>query len=150
MHGSDRTQGVPPGRHLLAVAVLPVAVALAQSQAPARITFEVAPIRPHQGDVLILVGSLSGPRIRLVAMSLTDLISAAYHRENYQISGPQHWMAGDRYDILANVPHDVVSSEDNVRLMLQALLADRFQLEVHKETKEPPCTCWLSARTDRS
>ncbi len=129
---------VPPGKRLLAVAVVPVAAALAQSQAPTRIAFEVASIRPHQGDVLMLGGSLSGPRIRLVAMSLTDLVAVAYHRENYQISGPQHWMAADRYDILANVPREIVPSEDNVRLMFQALLADRFQLKVHMETKERP------------
>jgi uncharacterized protein (TIGR03435 family) len=81
-------------------------------------------------------GSYSGSRLTLVALSLTNLIADAYHRERYQISGAQAWMDSERYDILANAPGEVAPSPENGRLMLQALLADRFHLQIHMETKE--------------
>ncbi len=83
-------------------------------------------------------GQFSGPHIRLVAKTLTNLIGLAYHRESYQFSGAQGWMTSERYDLLANAPGDSAPSQENLRLMLQALLADRFRLKVHLETKERP------------
>jgi uncharacterized protein (TIGR03435 family) len=94
--------------------------------------------------------SVSGPRFRVVACSLTNLITDAYRREPYQISGAQGWMDSERYDILANAPGEGAPSRDNVRLMLQALLADRFRLKIHAEAKQSPCTHWLLPRMGQS
>jgi uncharacterized protein (TIGR03435 family) len=118
----------------------------AQSQPPTPLSFEVASIRPHKGDVTMVGGQFSGPRIRLVAMSLTNLIGYAYHRERYQISEAQGWMDSERYDILANAPGDGAPGDDHIRLMLQALLADRFRLKVHAETKEAPVYALVVAK----
>jgi uncharacterized protein (TIGR03435 family) len=138
---------------LLAVGVVPVAVAMmsaprlrAQSQPPASMAFEVASIKPHQGDVITVGGPLSGSRVRLVAMTLTNLIKDAYHREPYQISGAQGWMDSERYDILANEPAEIAPTEDNVRLMLQALLVNRFRWKIHWETKESPVYAMVVAK----
>jgi uncharacterized protein (TIGR03435 family) len=53
--------------------------------------------------VLMIGGALSGPHIRLVDVSLTDLVSAVYNRPGYQILGTKHWLDSERYDVLANV-----------------------------------------------
>jgi uncharacterized protein (TIGR03435 family) len=132
---------------LLAATLLAAPQVLAQRQPPAPVTFEVASIRPHQGDVVMMGGQFSGPRIRLVALILLDLVGNAYHRDGYQISGAQGWMASQRYDLQANAPGDTAPTQDNLRLMLQALLADRFQLKVHMETKERPVYALVVAKS---
>jgi uncharacterized protein (TIGR03435 family) len=57
----------------------------------------------------------------------------AYHVMDYQVSGPD-WMNFERYDIVAKAAGPV--SEDELRVMLRALLAERFKLTLHRETKE--------------
>jgi uncharacterized protein (TIGR03435 family) len=68
-------------------------------------------------------------------MSLSDLIRTAYRMKPYQVSGPD-WMASQRFDIMAKMPEG--ASKDKVPEMLQALLADRFKMTVHRESKEFP------------
>jgi len=68
-------------------------------------------------------------------MSLKGFIQFAYRvNANYQISGGPNWIGNDTYDILAGTAGP--ASEDEVRLMLQSLLAERFKLMLHRETKE--------------
>jgi uncharacterized protein (TIGR03435 family) len=56
----------------------------------------------------------------------------AYDLKDYQVSGPD-WIRNDNhYDIEATAPG---ASENDMRLMLQALLLDRFQMKAHRETK---------------
>jgi uncharacterized protein (TIGR03435 family) len=57
----------------------------------------------------------------------------AYHVLDYQVSGPE-WMGSTRYDISAKAGEAV--KEDQLRVMLRALLAERFKLTLHPETKE--------------
>jgi uncharacterized protein (TIGR03435 family) len=66
-------------------------------------------------------------------MSLAELIRVAYRVKPYQISGPD-WMASERFDVLAKLPEG--ASREQVPEMLQALLAERFKLTVHRESKE--------------
>jgi uncharacterized protein (TIGR03435 family) len=66
-------------------------------------------------------------------MSLADLVRVAYRVKPYQISGPD-WMASERFDVLAKLPEGAHSEQ--VPEMLQALLAERFKLTVHRESKE--------------
>src|SRR5580704_7999137 len=56
----------------------------------------------------------------------------AYDLKDYQVAGPDWIKAENRYDIQATAPG---ASENDMRLMLQALLLDRFQMKVHRETK---------------
>jgi len=60
----------------------------------------------------------------------------AYELEPYQIIGGPKWMDSDRYDIAAKAEGEGTPAKAQVRLMLQALLADRFRLRVHRETRE--------------
>ncbi len=68
-------------------------------------------------------------------VSLKDMIGRAFRVQQYQISGPSV-IESERFDITAAFKSGVTSEQ--VAQMLQALLADRFKLKVHRETKELP------------
>jgi len=116
--------------------VLAAGAAMAQTAA-----FEVASVKPaaplDRGQILsgeAHVGmKIDAARVDIGSMSLADLIRVAYRVKPYQISGPD-WMASERFDVLAKMPEGATS--DQVPEMLQALLAERFKLTVHRESKE--------------
>ncbi len=62
----------------------------------------------------------------------------AYELEGYQLVGGPKWMDDDRYDIEARAGGESAPTSAQVQLMLQSLLADRFQLKFHRETKQLP------------
>jgi len=68
-------------------------------------------------------------------VNLKEVIGRAYQVQRYQINGPD-WLETERFDVIAKFPPH--SAAEQVPLMLQALLADRFKLTVHRETKELP------------
>jgi uncharacterized protein (TIGR03435 family) len=119
-----------------------LAAVSAWAQAPAAApAFEVASIKvavpPNPADVMagkLHVGmKVDGARVDIGFMSLADLIRTAYKIKPYQLSGPD-WMGAQRFDILAKMPEG--SNKDQVPEMLQALLAERFKLTVHHDSKE--------------
>jgi uncharacterized protein (TIGR03435 family) len=138
---------------ILLATMLTASVAPMQAQSEAPPAFEVASVRQH----LIPVGmmrrpwspnidcgpiaqcGLSGNRFNEVA-SLTDLIMDAYKVKRFQISGLPSWgdSGRDVYDIAATMPEGGTSTLDQARRMLQRLLADRFQMKIHHESKELP------------
>jgi uncharacterized protein (TIGR03435 family) len=65
--------------------------------------------------------------------TLSQYVQWAYNVQAFQVSGPA-WIDSERYDISAR-SHGP-APKDQLRLMLQALLRDRFQLALHRETKE--------------
>jgi len=69
-------------------------------------------------------------------MGLTGFIEYAYDLKPYQIMGGPSWIDSERYDIVAKVDGESIPTKDRVRRMLQTLLADRFQLKFHHDTKE--------------
>ena len=72
------------------------------------------------------------------------LLNYAYGVEGFNISGEPGWMALDRFDIQAKAAPD--TSEPQMKLMMQALLADRFRLQVHRETKDSRVFVLTAAR----
>jgi uncharacterized protein (TIGR03435 family) len=78
---------------------------------------------------------VDGSQAEYTYMTLTDLIALAYKVKNYQISGPD-WLANTRFDIIAKLPEG--ASKDDAPQMLQALLAERFKMSLHRETKDHP------------
>jgi uncharacterized protein (TIGR03435 family) len=66
---------------------------------------------------------------------LDDYIAISYRVKNYQISAPE-WMASERFDINAKLPEGGVAKQ--VPEMLQVLLEERFQMKMHRESKEFP------------
>jgi uncharacterized protein (TIGR03435 family) len=110
-------------------------------------TFEVASVKPAAMDMAKLVAQaqsgemprvgprVDGARAEYIFMALKDLISLAYKVKPYQITGPD-WIASQRFDIIARLPEG--ASKDDVPMMLQALLEDRFKLALHRESQEHP------------
>jgi uncharacterized protein (TIGR03435 family) len=74
-------------------------------------------------------------RFECTGMPLRALLVRAYGVKTYQVSGPS-WMDSERFDVRAKVPPD--TTPDQVNLMLQKLIADRFRMTIHRETKELP------------
>lgn len=105
--------------------------------------FEVASIKPSEPVTpqMIQAGKLhvgmkiDGARVDIGNFTLGQLIAKAYDIKGYQLQGPS-WMVptAQRFDIVANLPAG--ATKEQVPQMLQALLAERFKLEIHKETKE--------------
>jgi uncharacterized protein (TIGR03435 family) len=81
-------------------------------------------------------GVLRGDRYVLRNATMVDLISAAYGVDNDKVVGGPTWLETDRFDIVAKAAPG--TPEDALKLMLQAMLADRFKLAVHNETKSMP------------
>jgi uncharacterized protein (TIGR03435 family) len=66
---------------------------------------------------------------------LIVLLTTAYGLKSYQIDGP-NWLNSDRFDIIAKIPAE--ATKEQYKLMLQNLLAERFKLTLHHQTKELP------------
>jgi uncharacterized protein (TIGR03435 family) len=112
--------------------LLPIVVA-----GQTRPEFEVASVRPsaEQTGQVDLGVHVSGSQVRITGMSLRDYIRVAYRVSTSQVIGPD-WIAQERFDLAAKIPDGV--SPRQVPEMLQALLADRFQLKFHREARELP------------
>ena len=106
--------------------------------ADGRAQFEVASIRLHTGPLIVSGLDISGSRVTISASTVSDLIIGAYGLKGYQLEGASDWMQSDRYDIAARAPGDRVPTVEDEKRMLQALLAERFQLKIHPETHEKP------------
>jgi uncharacterized protein (TIGR03435 family) len=72
-------------------------------------------------------------RVSFTNISLRQLLERAYGVGRHQIAGPS-WLDTDRFDIAAKIPDGV--SSDQVPVMLQNLLLERFKLKLRRETKE--------------
>jgi uncharacterized protein (TIGR03435 family) len=124
---------------ILIPAVLVLGAAFAQTP-PARLEFEVMSVKPAPsivaGDQSVHIGMhIDGAQVHLTSFSLKDYIRIAYRVKSYQVTSPD-WLESERFDIDAKLPAG--SNKDQVPDMLQALLADRFQLKFHNELKEFP------------
>ena len=118
---------------VLIVGVLAVPASPAQD---AR-SFEVASIKPVPADSYDLtpqVIKVNGQTADFPDMSVTDLVAYAFHVEKFQIIGP-NWM-GSRFNILAKLPDGATPGQ--VPDLMAQLLAERFQMKFHKESKEFP------------
>src|SRR5678816_2550447 len=144
---------------VLATAILVLAAAgaapLAQApqQAPAAAqNFEVASIKPSNPNPTGPLGAtpMVLPALgRLTAQNVTlrMLVMTAYNRQPFEIIGGTPWWNSNKYDITAKA-EDGSAKLDDMRLMLRGLLADRFKLKTHSETREVPTYALVLARGD--
>jgi uncharacterized protein (TIGR03435 family) len=93
--------------------------------------FDVASIRPSEGG-RETVDTVPGS-VTMRNMRLTGAIRWAYNVLDVQVSGPD-WLNSTRFDIVAKAGTPV--KEPELKQMMQKLLADRFKLELHRQTKE--------------
>ncbi len=75
-------------------------------------------------------------RVTYSFSTIRDLIVEAYSVKRSQVSGGPNWLDSERFDIVARVPDGAPKKQ--VKVMLQNLLAERFKLTLHRETKELP------------
>src|SRR5580700_6734077 len=113
--------------------------------AEAKLGFEVASVKPSAlpaGNGVIRLGRQDGPgsgdpgRVTYSFSTIRDLIVEAYSVKRSQVSGGPNWLDSERFDIVAKVPQG--ATKEQVKVMLQNLLAERFKLTLHRETKELP------------
>ena len=123
------------------------------SDGPAKLSplaFEVASVKPHafaRNEFAFGNASrespirISGNRVTMQGL-LKELVLTAYRLRTFQVEGAPEWInetgRHQIYDIEARVPGDRAPTAEEVRQMLQTLLAERFQLKFHRETRELP------------
>lgn len=118
-----------------------------KAQTDKRPEFEVATIKPaapHERGMFIRTNT--GGLVTITNMTLKELVVLAWRVQPYQISGGPSWLDSVHYDISAKAEENFKQTE--IGLMIQSLLADRFQLAVHHETKELPIYALVVARKD--
>lgn len=116
----------------------------ANANAGEKLEFEVASIKPAAlpGGGAIRLGLRGGPgsgdpaRVTFNLSTIRDLMAEAYGVKRNQISGGPKWLDSDRFDIVAKVPAG--TTKEQVKSMLQNLLAERFKLTLHRETRDMP------------
>jgi uncharacterized protein (TIGR03435 family) len=105
--------------------------------------FEVASVKPStpSSDGRIRIMNRGGPgtsdpgQVTYTSITLKNLLTIAYGVKNYQVSGPG-WLDTERYDITAKMAPE--TTKEQFALMLQNLIAERFKLTLHRETKDLP------------
>jgi uncharacterized protein (TIGR03435 family) len=134
--------------------VFPLAFGLFGQSSTPPLTFEVASVKPSAtDDRRTMIQIQPGGSLRTGGTSLKMLLTFAYDVREFQITGGPGWINTDRFDIVAKAersagaenppddPRKMTEQQrktvgDQMRERLRALLAERFQLTLHRETKE--------------
>jgi len=134
-----------------------LAVNAGTAQGPENPSFEAASIKPNKsGDGRVALFFQPGGRFTATGVTLKMVIAAAYGTPaplpDYQLIGGPDWIASDRFDIIAKAEGDPQPGPQGpppiMFLMLRTLLADRFKLAVHSESRELPIYALVTARGD--
>ena len=116
--------------------------------------FEVNSVKPNKtGDQNSRLG-MNPQNGRFMATNVTvkQLITNAYNLRSFQVTGGPSWLDTDRFDLMATVGHEIkptaTGPPPEVIQMVKNLLADRFKLVAHTETREMPVYNLVLARSD--
>jgi uncharacterized protein (TIGR03435 family) len=109
--------------------------------------FEVASIKRNTSGEAGAGLDMSRGQLRATNAPLLPVIRQAFEVMDSQVVGAPDWVATERYDILAKAP-DGVTTADAMRPLMRALLAERFKLTSHRETREMPVFALVRARGD--
>jgi uncharacterized protein (TIGR03435 family) len=111
---------------------------------PAFDVVSVKPAPPPTGnDLRVSMGGDKG-RINYSNVTLKSVMTRAYEVKPHQISGPD-WLDTARFDIVATIPAG--APREQIPMMLQTLLADRFKLTVHREKKVMPMYALVAGKS---
>jgi uncharacterized protein (TIGR03435 family) len=130
------------------LAVCACSIAFGQP-APAR--FDAAAIKPADATETMAFDR-DAYHIRVTSVSLEWLITWAYDVRTDRLAGEPAWLDSVKYDIVANAPpeslniHRQPSEVSQLQLMMQTLLAERFQLALHRETRNLPIYALVAAK----
>lgn len=124
-------------RVLGSLAVLLSGVAFGQTTAPPP-AFEAANVHLSApiSNPYMSGGVLRGSRYAIRNATMVDLIKTAYGVNDRQVLKGPAWLDSDRFDVIANAPPS--TTPQMLMPMLQSLLADRFRLKLHHDTKPMP------------
>jgi len=128
-------------RQAIAIGVLMLGCCAAQ--ADERPTFEVAVVKhaapPQNGFLAVRMAGGPGhgdpAQLTYTNVTIRDVLTVAYNVKAYQVTGPD-WLNAERFDITAKIAPG--TTEPQFREMLQSLLAERFDVKLHHETKDLP------------
>src|SRR4051812_31414184 len=118
-----------------------LALALAWAAFAQTPAFEVASVKVSEPITPALVQSgrlnmgvtIDSINVRISKLSMLELVALAYQIKGHQISGPD-WISNQRYDIQAKLPEG--GARRQVPAMLQTLIAERFGMQFHRETRD--------------
>lgn len=123
-------------QHMIAMVIV---AGLAYGQTTPK-TFDVATIKPSANDDgRFALRNPPGGNFVAIGVPLRMLIMQAYDVQAFEVSGGPSWVSTDRWDIQAKA--EGVQGQvpiDQSRAMIRALLEERFQLKVRRETREMP------------
>ena len=110
-------------------------------------SFEVASIKPAAPDARgMFISPGPGGGVRITNMTLKEMIVLAWRVQPFQVTGGPSWLDTLHFDVVAKPESPV--PQDQMPVMLQALLKDRFHLVVTQEMKELPIYAMVLARKD--
>jgi uncharacterized protein (TIGR03435 family) len=144
---------------VLAIALLVPGFA---QNAPGPLTFEVASIKPASPDAQgFSIQLVPGGGLNMTNVPVRTMIALAYGVRDYQVTGCPGWAETGKFDIKARPERTAVNGQEDLAKMtedqmktvrdqsnerLRGLLAERFGLVVHKETKEQPIYALVLAK----
>src|SRR5262249_50646934 len=114
--------------------------------------FEVASVKPnHSGEQAGNVRRQPGGRLTATNMPLRVLITFAYQLTPMTLVGAPSWVNDSRFDIVAKMdgdppPAPLGGGPDPLMLAMRTLLAERFKLEVHQETRQLDVFALIASR----
>jgi bla regulator protein blaR1 len=133
----------------------PIPQLIATSSLP---TFEVASIKPSGPDSNLKVDFAPGGKLYITNATLRFMIKIAYDIGDDQLGGGPGWVGSKRFDLAATpdrpvggdpknmAPDQILAFHKPTRLRLQRLLADRFQLELRRESTPMPIFALVLAK----
>ena len=135
----------------MAVVAPIVAQSVPRPSSDGALRFEVASVKRNSGDAqkaYVLQRFLPGGGFEGLNVTLGSVIRLAYGLQDFQVVGGPKWVDTDRFDIQVRGPQGATQSEAPRRL--QSLLAERFALKAHRETRDHPIYALVLARADKS
>jgi len=116
---------------------VPYSLAQAPSAAAAQTAFEVVSIRPSSpsDESNSRLSVPQGTRVSEVGISLWDLIQMSFGTQQNQMSAPE-WTKSQKFNIEAKTGSSTPLTYEQMKPLMQQLLADRFKLTYHHETKQ--------------
>ncbi len=133
---------------VFAIAAMSIEYRLAAQSPP--LTFDVVSIKENKtvSDEGFISAASKG-RFTVTNSPVASMIKYAYRLRDYQLLDAADWTTTTPYDVIATYPESAATpTDEQVRQMVQTLLADRFGLRVHRETRELPLFELRVARGD--
>jgi uncharacterized protein (TIGR03435 family) len=129
--------------HALVTAIILSSVPVHSQTEASQLKFDVASIKPSRSDDKGPSFDLSPSGALNINLDVKSLVLTAYRIQDYQLVGDPKWLESTYYRIVAKPPagpivSDQKSRNEQLSERLRSLLAERFQLAVHHETRSLP------------